>query len=63
MNSSPDQKCRYRIVSPTELELDCGQGKTLISYTIKGDELTLELSGENSALSGGDPTLEYRRID
>ena len=41
--------------------MDCGHGQTVVRYFVAGDKLTLELGGENTAVMGGDPVINFAR--
>lgn len=63
VNSGYAQRCNYWILNPTELRLDCSAGQTIITYSISGNKLTLDLRGHNTALRGGGPTVHFERVN
>src|SRR5688572_31743356 len=50
--------CHYWILDAAQLKLDCSAGQTIISYTIAGDKLTLDLRGPNAVVNDGRPVVE-----
>ena len=62
VNSADGTRCGYWIVSDSKVRIGCGRVSTVVSYRAGPNTLSLTLDGENSALLGGSPYLQFVRV-